>query len=598
MDSIKARVLALLLPVLGLVVSQSGLFSDGNANTEDTFHATHVTSVDSEGSAGWQTEFESSAATAEPGDSNFPRFITGGLQSPVMPKATMKRLPPEVTRLPAPETESDVLGAIRTDQWQDERDDLGPADSMTSVVVNNLPPAVVESDGLLEGNRFADGVAESVGAIRTTGPVSVVRLEDINDGIVDDTNEVNAGSATISRFEMPEPVAAAAEVDVVAPSSMAHAVPAVVETENGFNQDNSAKIEMAAASRPPTPIFDTHIAQDAPAGRSAWEVDIRNVEVDTRNESTSLPAPVHATADDKLLANKAVQMGFELVQRRANYSARARFVEALRIVSRSLDEQSFSTKHSASLQRALTAYKEAEDFFPSATRPDENVNLHVIVGGHDTPIMNDANAADLSPRRCVREYLAFAEQEFVRALGNEQFASQALYGLGRLESAIETTTTGSSDVRATRSLTLHQSALRISQDNYAAANELGVLLARYGQFENAVAALQHCVKISPQATAWKNLSQVYRRMGRDDDAQIAAMNAQKTLAAAPRAPFVATRPKVEWVDANQFASVPVMDANAQMAYRQTETERPAPETAKQNPSGRTARKSLFRAFGR
>ncbi len=588
MDSIKARVLALLLPVLGLVISQSGLFSGGTVKTEDTFHGTQVTSVDSEASAGWQTELESASVTSEPGDAAFPRFITGGLQSPVLPKSTMKRLPPEMIRLPAVEMESDALGVILTDQEQDERDDPNPADSMTSVVVNRLLPAV--------------GVAESVEALRTTEQVSVVRLEDIN-GIVDDTSEVAVRSASIDRFELPEPttVAAeveAAEVEAVAPWSMAHAAPAIAETKNGVSQDNAAAIEMAAASRPTTPIFDAHVAQDAPAGRSAWEVDIRNVEVDTRNQTTSLPAPVHATADDKLLANKAVQMGFELVQRRANYSARARFVEALRIVARSLDEQSFSTRHSASLQRALTAYKEAEDFFPSATRPDENVNLHVIVGGHDTPIMNDANAADLSPRRCVREYLAFAEQEFVKALGNEQFASQALYGLGRLESAIETTTTGSSDVRATRSLTLHQSALKISQDNYAAANELGVLLAQYGQFDNAVAALQHCVKISPQATAWKNLSQVYRRMGRDEDAQVAAMNAQKTLAAAPRAPFVATRPRVEWVDANQFASVPAMDPNAQMAYRQTETERPAPKTAKQNPEGRTAKKSLFRAFGR
>ena len=590
MDSIKARVLALLLPVLGLVISQSGLFSGGTPKTEGTFHGTQVTSVDSEASAGWQTELKSASVTSEPGDAGFPRFIMDGPHSPVAAKSTMKRLPPEVTRLPAPETESDALGEIRTDQWQDERDDQKSADALTSVVVNRSPSALVGSDGPAEGSGSGRGVAESV-AIRTAEQVSVVRLEDINNGFVDDNSEVGAQSATIGRFEIPNPMAAAAEV--VAPE--AAAIPAVVETENGFNQGNAAGIEMAAVSKPPTPILDARVAQ---AGRSDWEVDIRNVEVDTRNQTTSLPAPVHATADDKLLANKAVQMGFELVQRRANYSARARFVEALRIVARSLDEQSFSTRHSASLQRALTAYKEAEDFFPSATRPDENVNLHVVVGGHDTPIMNDANAADLSPRRCVREYLAFAEQEFVKALGNEQFASQALYGLGRLESAIETTTTGSSDVRATRSLTLHQSALKISQDNYAAANELGVLLARYGQFDNAVAALQHCVKISPQATAWKNLSQLYRSMGREEDAQVAAMNAQKTLAAAPRAPFVATRPRVEWVDANQFASVPAMDPNAQMAYRQTETERPAPKTAKQNPEGRTAKKSLFRAFGR
>jgi len=329
-------------------------------------------------------------------------------------------------------------------------------------------------------------------------------------------------------------------------------------------------------------------------------VDLRNVEVNTAGVVEQESKAYEATKDDKVLAERAIQSGFELVQRRANYSARARFIEAMRIVARSLDEQTYSTRHSAALRRGLKAYDEASDFFPSSRHPDDEVNLYLVVGGHETPILQNAETASLSPRLCVREYMAYAEQELQKALGNEPLASQALYGLGRLESAMETTATSSTSVRAHRSLMLHQAALRVDRSNFASANELGVLLARYGQYDNAIAALRHCVTLSPQQpTAWRNLASIYRSLGRIDESRMAEANANRTMASQPRTPFVATQPRVEWVDVDAFARIPAVEATPRPASTPTNVAR-APQPVQQTNPTQTANRETLRMkfFGR
>ena len=300
---------------------------------------------------------------------------------------------------------------------------------------------------------------------------------------------------------------------------------------------------------------------------------------------------------DKAQAQHAVQLGFELIQRRAHYSARARFIQALRVVSRSLDDQTFTTRHTSALRKALAAYEEAVDFYPTSAKPDEDVNLYMILGGHKTPVLAKADATRLTPRQCVREYMAYAEQEFTLALGNDGFASQALYGLGRLEASQETASTSAPQVRANRSLMLYQTAMLIDQRNYAAANELGVLLARYGKYDNAIAALQHCVKFSPEPTAWKNLANIYRRVGNHSQARMADARVHQTMARKPGTPFVANQTKVEWVRPESFVA---MNANSNMQVTRATTApqaQPAPLQANApqiaSPAKKTANRKLW-----
>lgn len=351
-----------------------------------------------------------------------------------------------------------------------------------------------------------------------------------------------------------------------------------------------------ADEQPPVPPISPEavVASDSTADQIGWSrIDLANVKLDTEPGESSGPSNIApkrtASPEARRQAERSVQLGFELIQRRAPYSARARFVEALRTISRSIDDQTQSNRHAAALRRGLTAYDEAADFFPAANRPDEEVNLSAIVSGHSTSILRGADTDELTPERCLREYLSYAEQEFTAALASEQVGSRALYGIARLETAPGAITSSNRQVRTRRALTLHQVAMIVDSDNYAAANELGVLLARYGRLEEAKLAFRHCVRLSPQPTAWKNLANVHRQLGQIEEARLAQAEADRARPAR-RAPFVASTPTVEWVDAGAFTrtSTPQRGGQAQtpVAARRT-----AVKTA-------SARQKSFWGFGR
>ena len=310
-------------------------------------------------------------------------------------------------------------------------------------------------------------------------------------------------------------------------------------------------------------------------GKRPWgPVDLRSVQVDPAFGDKATEKALVATGENKRQAMKAVELGFELIQRGAPYSARSRFIEAMRSISRSLDEQNGTHTHTAALRNALSAYEEASDFFPKSTRPDEDINNASVVSGHDTEVLRNADVQSMTSGQCVQEYLAYAEQEFTKAFGQEEIASKALYGVGRLEWDTATTTTSSIQVRTYRSISLYQSALVVFDRNYAAANELGVLFARHGNYENAVAALRHCVALSPQPTAWQNLANLYRRLGRPEEARWAEVEASQSARLSTGVPYAVARPSIEWVEPNEFNRI-VQHNNANVSQMPVVNRAPA-----------------------
>ena len=325
---------------------------------------------------------------------------------------------------------------------------------------------------------------------------------------------------------------------------------------------------------------ESHVAT-APVSSSAdpvtWTpLDIRNVEIDrSLIENQRSNVKQSASAEGRRQAQKALSLGFELLQRGAPYSARSRFFEALQIVARSLDDANGSGDHLRSLKLARDAYEEAGDFYPKNSRPDQHVNLASVAAGHETRVLRNADFGEMSPARCVREYLAFADQEFAKALSGEDAGSRALYGIGRLEASPQTTSSPNASVRAYRAMALYQAAMKVSPSNFAAANELGVLLAKYDQTEAAIAAFQQSVNHHPHPTAWRNLAHLNGRLGRFELARQAEMEASRFASRSLTAPFAAAQPKVEWVQPEQFQRTFSPDAHSvQMAQQPS----PSPST--------------------
>jgi hypothetical protein len=112
-----------------------------------------------------------------------------------------------------------------------------------------------------------------------------------------------------------------------------------------------------------------------------------------------------------------------------------------------------------------------------------------------------------------------------------------------------------------KAMVLHGAALAIDETNHRAANELGVLMASYGQLDEAKRLFVLSATLAPVPETWHNLAVVHERLHEDDLAGKAryewelAHRQRGTNPAAAR-----TRINVEWVDARQFAASSAEDA--------------------------------------
>src|SRR5207245_2382677 len=114
-------------------------------------------------------------------------------------------------------------------------------------------------------------------------------------------------------------------------------------------------------------------------------------------------------------------------------------------------------------------------------------------------------------------------------------------------------------LHAPQSIVFHQAALATDGGNWLAANELGVLYARYGQLVEARQLLVHSVTTHPHVEGWHNLAVVHRRLGETDLAQRAEAERQ-FLVQRPEKSAESSTDTVRWVDPKTFAASGSRDA--------------------------------------
>ena len=145
-------------------------------------------------------------------------------------------------------------------------------------------------------------------------------------------------------------------------------------------------------------------------------------------------------------------------------------------------------------------------------------------------------------------------------------------------------------------MSLYQAAMVVNPENYAAANELGVLLARHGKIDEAIVALRHSVKHSPQPTAWKNLASLYRRVGQVEQAQRAEFEALQAANIPSEMPYAVANPRIEWVEPDRFPRVSNGHGDMQVAQLPPENPVAQPSTTSSKKTNRSVRRPW--PFGR
>ena len=180
---------------------------------------------------------------------------------------------------------------------------------------------------------------------------------------------------------------------------------------------------------------------------------------------------------------------------------------------------------------------------------------HRMVSGHGTPVLKNENVNHLAPIAAQQWYLEYAQHQLAFACGQLPAASQALYVLARIYTVLDNTQLETQMLCLPQAVALHQAALAVDPRNGRAANELGVLLVRCGQLEDARQVFLHSISVLPAPETWHNLSVVQERMGQMEMARRAAE--QSAAVAAQRSeqsPDVPVQ-SVHWVDPKTFSTV-------------------------------------------
>jgi tetratricopeptide (TPR) repeat protein len=269
--------------------------------------------------------------------------------------------------------------------------------------------------------------------------------------------------------------------------------------------------------------------------------------------------PVTDIAPQEMLERQVettTQRAAALAARGAYFAARAESLRALRAITQSLDAQQGTREHSEALARAMRAFEEACDFAPRGSRLDAELDLPLIISGHRTPVLKSEDLAHVSPVAAQQRYMQYAQEQLAAACGSAPAGSQALYAPARIYTLMDRAKIDAPTLCVPEAIALHQAALMVNPQNAQAANELGVLLAGCGQWEQAQRLLIHSVSVQPDAAAWRNLSIVHERLGQSELARRAAQ--QATVAAVEGAPAPADVPvqSVHWVNPQQFSATP------------------------------------------
>lgn len=280
-------------------------------------------------------------------------------------------------------------------------------------------------------------------------------------------------------------------------------------------------------------------------------------------EAKRIPGPDPARVAVSRRAMKLVRKGQSLAVRNALYSARADFVQALRLIAQAEDELHGGLQHTTSIAAGLLALQEAKDFVPSGRgRWSDQFDVHVISAAHGTPVIREQigdgkQQSKLTPWQAQQLYYAFAEKKLTEAAGHDAVASAALSSLGKLYVGRDGTSSEDNLVSSAQAMSYFKAALQVDSRNYMASNELGVLLARYGKLQDARQVLQHGVAIEKDSPPlWRNLAVVHQRLG-EIDLERRARNefnlASRRIESGQSGNE--TGGTIRWVDAKSFAGL-------------------------------------------
>ncbi len=283
-----------------------------------------------------------------------------------------------------------------------------------------------------------------------------------------------------------------------------------------------------------------------------------------------------------------IEYGKSLARRGAAFAARQEFYSALQVIAHANDGKNGSHAHTAALRNAIMALKEAEKFVVKDVESQVGKSVAEVIETHRSGLLTKEEAKYMTPVEAMQIYFSFAQEQFGLAGGHHVVSAEALFCLGKLHSVMEQHEPGSGRLETAKAIVYHRAALNNDQNNFRSAGELGVLMARMGQLEDAKALFKQSLRIQSTPQAWENLAKVHERLGETNLAQL-AQSEQMT------AYQMTNATSISWKSPNRFNAEAPTEFHESIASKPTEAATPATfsEDQKESKSISVKLKELF-----
>lgn len=302
------------------------------------------------------------------------------------------------------------------------------------------------------------------------------------------------------------------------------------------------------------PLFTTPAspAPSAPSPGVSGVVANSALSANVLAASVATPRPHEAAA----LTNQAAvefRKGVELATRGSLFAARNQFLKSLTQLAQAADAQSGQRTHEPAWNAAQRAIEEMEDFASRRGAASVQTDLTLLVRSHQTKAIALDEAGQLASTEAFVRYMQFAKQRLHDAFGGSPAAASALHAVGRVYDSLadQPSLVAAHD----KARLFYESALNVDPSQAAAANDLGVLLARHGRLNEAQSLLTHSLGRYPTSAGYHNLAVVQERLGQPQLAAQArqAAQARSGAAGALADPALAPWQNVRWLETQRFA---------------------------------------------
>lgn len=396
------------------------------------------------------------------------------------------------------------------------------------------------------------GVAPAVVGDSTVPAAPQAALERLPDVTVEPSDSTDSSTDELSESELADAPSLAAPFERLPPTSDEASWPEDAPAPESVPSDDTAPTSAGDSSA----LLPTEPALIAPG--ISGQFDAKRIPAPAGIELP--PAAANARSQGRIAtavaqrADQEIRRGLGLAQRRAFFSGRSAIIEALRLIAEAQDAAQGSVAHSQALAAGLRALEESDDFIAKNGDLEADLDVASIASGHRTPVLRELGAEHLAPLATRRAYYTFAQEQLAVAVDHEPVGSMALFALGKLHTVLAEQQAVIVPGAESKALVFHQAAMLVSPQNPLAANELAVLLARGGRFEEAREWLIHSARLSPLAATWHNLAVVHRQLGEARLAEAASHESRVANRGQPVASGSQRRPEVQWVDSKTFAS--------------------------------------------